>query len=296
MRFRIPADIDMPDRIIGSLTMRQLAVLTTTALVAVPSYLLLERFLPSQIALTFAIALLGGGFALATARPLGIPLDRLLALAARFAVAPKRFVLAPSSSHFRRGKTGIATLAGPPYDVSDDGVIELGPGFYAVICRANGVDLGLRSEEEQASQLDAFGRFLNSLDTPIQFLVRPRKIDVESRSQQLRVASASLPHTALERSAKAHADYIESFQDSRAVFRRELLVCFKISASDSSSAEAEVSRRVQDAQGLLRSIGVTLPRLSGGETRALLRTSADPAAASSSATSLCTDVIRGIGS
>jgi hypothetical protein len=275
VKFRLPANVDMPDRIVAGLTFRQLVIVAVDALAI---WLLFVAFGSSIHLIAFGfigIVMAASGLALATSTPEGIGVDRLVVLAVRFLRAPKRQVVAPegiSSTAISRSATAMRL---PVYDVTDAGFVELGQEGLASLCRASGVNLALRSEKEQQALIEAFSRFLNSLEGPVQVLVVSHRVDLTPLLAEMSERAHALAHPALQRAAQEHLMFLEGLGAARNARRRDVLVCFRASL-ERAAAEAELRRRVEQAQSLLRGFGVSLHALGKDEAARYLRGVADP--------------------
>ena len=91
---RIPSNVDMPDRVIGPLTARQLAILAVTGLVLYAGGRRPAAFVPIPVFLILATPVGAAATALALGRRDGVALDRLLCAAIRQRRTPYR-VAAP---------------------------------------------------------------------------------------------------------------------------------------------------------------------------------------------------------
>ena len=92
---RIPADIDLPDRVLGPFTARQLAVLTATAALLYLAGAALRGVVPLPVALAVALPVLGCAGLLVFVQRDGLTLDRLLWAALRHHTAGTRRIAAP---------------------------------------------------------------------------------------------------------------------------------------------------------------------------------------------------------
>src|SRR6059058_1554369 len=94
-RVRLPADVELEDRLAFGLTARQLCLLGATALLAYGLYTIAASALPLPVAVALCAPLAIGGTVLALGRRDGLPADRLARLALRHVLAPRRRLLAP---------------------------------------------------------------------------------------------------------------------------------------------------------------------------------------------------------
>lgn len=276
MRVRLPANVEMPDRIVAGLTARQLAIIAGDGLLIWLLYVAVGRSLRPAIFSVMALPLAAAGALLIAKTPDGIGFDRLLVLAARFLIRPKRSVLAPDGLSRRQFRGSVAPIDFPIRNVTHDDLIDLGPEGFAAVCKASGVPLTLLSEAEQAALVETFARFLNSVDGSLQFLIVSRTIELGAYLSALSERARLFSHPALEEAARRHIKYLEQLGERRDVRRRELLVCFRDAAAPQADASARLTRKIDQAQNLLRGLGVSLRRLSSDEAGRYLRTCGDP--------------------
>src|SRR6266542_7166869 len=69
-----------------------------------------------------------------------------------------------------------APLRLPAKGVTADGLVDLGPDGTTALVAASTVAFGLRTPGEQNGLVAGFGRWLNSLDAPVQILVRAERV------------------------------------------------------------------------------------------------------------------------
>ncbi|MGH2669659.1 MAG: PrgI family protein, partial [bacterium] len=190
----------------------------------------------------------------------------------------------------------LAPIEAPLLGVSEEGLVDLGPEGLALISRASGLNLGLRAEDEQEALVEGFARLLNSLEGPTQFLVRSRRVDLTPAIGAIEEVAGGLPHPRLEQAARRHARFLAGLSGRRDILRREVIVCLREPAGAPEEAASSLARRFDQAQGMLRAIGISLRRLEPEETASCLRCSTDPEGAPPPAgSSLSAEVIRGAG-
>ncbi|MGH2705787.1 MAG: PrgI family protein [Actinomycetota bacterium] len=280
MRFRIPANVDMPDRILAGLTARQLVILAGAGLVVWGLYALVGRRVPLAAYLALAIPLAATGVLVATARRSGMPFEILMATAVRHVLSPARRVLAPEgipelSVPGRRRRPTLAALDLPINGVDPDGRLDLGKYGSAAICRASSVNFTLRSEAEQRALVDGLGRLANALDAPIQFLIRSEAAHLPTAVAELEDRAPGLPHPALEGAALDHARFLRSFSSRRDGLSRGVFLCLREpTALAPDDARSRLEHRASEVEALLRPVGIRLTRLEGREVVELLRGSA----------------------
>ncbi|HET6770667.1 MAG TPA: PrgI family protein [Actinomycetota bacterium] len=285
MRVRVPADVDMADRIFAGLTARQLLILGGHGTLLLALYVGLGESVPLPVfgAVAAPIALIG--LLWATTSPEGTTWERIGLAALRHFRTPRRHVLAPEGLQptpdwLFGADESVTPLELPVQGASPDGHVDLGSDGVAAICRASSINLALRSEAEQMALVEGFARLLNALDAPIQFLVRSNRADLRGVVEELEERAAGLPHPALEAAAKEHAAFLGHLAALRDVLHRQVLVCFREPAGGSpKESMSRLDHRVEESAALLRGMGIRLVRLEGEEATDLLVRASDPEAA-----------------
>jgi hypothetical protein len=279
-RVRLPADVELEDRLAFGLTARQLLLLFATALTAYGGYATAASMMPLPLAVAAAAPLALAGTLLALGRFESLPADRLALAALRHLRAPRRRVLAPEGlpallDSFPTQRK-LAPLDLPVRTILHSGVIELDGGRFALLLRASGTGFSLRSEEEQMALVEAFGRFLNALVEPIEIVVRSEPVELAPLLARLQEQADVLPVAALAEAARAHLRFLAELAAREGVRRREILLVLSTRARDKQNAQLELTRRAGEAQELLRPAGVELRPLDGDQAAALLARALDP--------------------
>lgn len=242
---RIPADVDMHDRVLGPLTARQLGILAVTGLVLYATWAATRTFVPIPVFFALAIPVGAAATILALGQRDGISLDRLLVAAIRQRMGPRHRVAAPEgvrpapdwltaqTATTTKGKVPVreqispSALRLPAEAVTDTGVVDLGADGLAVVAVASTVNFALRTPAEQESLVASFGRYLHSLTAPVQVLVRTERLDLSGQIGELRARAGGLPHPALEAAAVEHADYLVQLGEQTDLLRRQVLLIMR---------------------------------------------------------------------
>jgi hypothetical protein len=166
-----------------------------------------------------------------------------------------------------------APLKLPADAIADDGQISLGTARAAIVA-ATSVNLHLRTPDEQAALIDAYGRWLNSLSTPTQIVVSAQPVDLHSHARTLAAAAPSLPHPALAAACADHAAFLNDLADRRDPLRRQVLVVTRTDGTGQGGHAAR--RRADDTARALSGLGVTTRALDGAAATAAIAAAADP--------------------
>ena len=281
-RVRLPANVEMDDQIAFGLTARQIAILAVTAIVSYLVYTAASAVLPVvvAVALTGPLGIAGAGLALA--RHAGLTGDQLALAAARHLAGPRRRVLAPEGLPGRlRGAPAqprASALDLPVRAVARSGVVELAGGQFCMLLAASGPAFELRSEEEQAALVEAFGRWLNGLAEPVSIYVHGQPAELDRHAGRLTASAGKLAHPALARAARAHAAFLEQLGAGEGVRRREIVLALSTHARDRAAAETTLKGRAREAREQLRSCAVECHELPGEQAAAVLARAVTPAA------------------
>lgn len=253
---RIPADVDMHDRVLGPLTARQLAILAAAGTVLYLIWAVTRAFVPIPVFLAFAVPVGAASAMLALGKRDGVPMDKLLVAAIRQRIAPRHRVAAPEGVRSapawltpdtdriagptpsrRKDRSGRPEQVSPsalrlPAEAVTDtlaeaGVVDLGPDGLAVVAVASTVNFALRTPNEQEALVASFGRYLHSLTAPVQVLVRTERLDLSTQIAELRERAGGLPHPALEAAAVEHADYLVQLGEQSELLRRQVLLVLR---------------------------------------------------------------------
>jgi len=285
---RIPADIDRPDRILAGLTARQLGLLAVPGVLLWLAYLLTRNLVPLPVFAGLGLPVAGAALALALSRRDGLGLDELAVAAWQWRRGPRHLVsapegVAPPPAWTGHGRDPLPGPLQPPRpsglepvgtDVPEAGeVVDLGEEGAAVLAEVTSPNFSLRSAEEQAAMVATFARFANSLDGPIQVLVRAEPLDLDETLAQLRAAAGGLPHPGLEAAALGHARFLGDLAARHDLLRRRTLLVLR----DDRTAEARgvLARRLESAVAGLAPAGVSLRPISADEARRVLAASSE---------------------
>ncbi|WP_026931878.1 PrgI family protein [Glycomyces tenuis] len=273
----VPADIDLADRVLWGLTVRQVAVLAPVALGLLAAWRSLLGTVPILVLLIATAPIASSALALALVKVDAVGLDRLAWAAVRgtrgrvAAGAPTpeaRSVLAAIFGRSGRGE--VRPVTGPVRRVRTDGVVDLGSAGSSIGIDVGFVNFTLRSSAEQAALVGAFARLLNSVDAHIQVQVTSRPVDLSGHLQAQVERTARLADPRLAAAAAAHTAWLGRLTTGRRLLRREITVVARASRAEAAEYAA---RQVEAAA---QAMGVIATRLDAAELTARCRYAIDP--------------------
>jgi PrgI family protein len=279
-RVRLPADIEMEDRLAFGLTARQLVILALAALVSYGVYAAAGSVLPPPVAVALAAPTALAGVGLALGRLAGLSGDRIALAAARHLLQARRRVAGEKVAGRLADapeQPGVSLLRVPVRTILASGVVELVDGTSALLLAAAGTNWALRSEEEQEALADAYAKWLNSLIEPTTITVRSEPVDLNAYASKVEDASRTLPHPALRRCAHTYAQFLtELASEGDGLRRRQIVVVLTARKGKRETTARELERRAGETTGLLAAAGVELEALDGQRAARLLLGSLEP--------------------
>jgi hypothetical protein len=276
---KVPADVELEDRLAFGLTGKQLALLAGAAVAAYGSFLLLAPLLPTPLAAAAPLLVATGGGVLALLRHDGLSGDQLALALARFVLAPKRQLLAPEGLSRRLPgaprQPRLTALDIPIRRVLASGLVQLADGSHCRLLAAQGTSFELRSPDEQLAFVTAFARFLNALADAVQIVVRSEPTSLAPQADRLaRTEQGQTP--GLRAAALDHSRFLRSLAETRPLYRRRILLVLRSRERRREPAEVALARLAADATDLLLGAGVALHPLDGDQAAQLLAASLDP--------------------
>lgn len=105
-----------------------------------------------------------------------------------------------------------------------DGVVVLKNGGLRAVLSTNSVNFNLKSEEEQNAIVYAYQGFLNSIDFPIQIVVRSRKLDVDKYIEGVREIGEKHQNPLLRDQTREYAEYIQKLVEYADIMEKSFYV------------------------------------------------------------------------
>jgi len=108
-------------------------------------------------------------------------------------------------------------------EIRDDTVILKNGGVRSVL-KVSSINFNLKSEEEQNAIIYSYQGFLNTLDFPIQILVRSKKLDIDEYLDKLRKLGENQQNTLLQRQTVEYTEYIARLVEYADIMEKEFYV------------------------------------------------------------------------
>ncbi|BDT85627.1 MULTISPECIES: PrgI family protein [Nocardia] len=244
---RIPADVERGDRILGPFTIRQIAVLATTALFLYMAWIATRAVLAPAVFLVAATPIAVVVTVVISTRRDGLSADLLMVAAIRHRLRSRHLVTGSEDAALPAPgwitDRATRTRPRPPRPValsvqeqrlpesvtpssSGVGVIDLGTDGLAVIAVAGTLNLSLRTPAEQDSLVGQLAGWLHTLRQPVQILIRSARLDLTAHLTNLHAATHDMSPE-LAAAAADHAAHLNDLAAGEYLARRQVLLVWR---------------------------------------------------------------------
>jgi len=97
-------------------------------------------------------------------------------------------------------------------------------GSVRTVIRVDTVNFNLKSEEEQDSIIYSYQHFLNSLQFPIQILVRSLKVDIEGYIDRLNTIASNQGNQLLKEQTVRYVEFLTNLVDMAQIMKKEFYI------------------------------------------------------------------------
>jgi hypothetical protein len=105
-----------------------------------------------------------------------------------------------------------------------DNLLVLKNGETRAILKATSINFNLKSEEEQNSIIYGYQSFLNSLEFPVQIVVRSRKLDIDDYIDKIRAIGEKQQNKLLQNQTLEYADFVKKLVEYTDIMQKEFYV------------------------------------------------------------------------
>jgi hypothetical protein len=105
-----------------------------------------------------------------------------------------------------------------------DNVVVLKNGGIRAILQTNSINFNLKSEEEQNAIIYAYQNFLNSLDFPVQIVIRSRKLDIDKYIENIREIGDKNENALLRKQTFEYCEYVQKLVEYADIMEKKFYV------------------------------------------------------------------------
>lgn len=178
-------------------------------------------------------------------------------------------------------------------------IVFLKNGGMRKVIMATGVNMDLKSEDEQQSVISSFQNLLNSLDFPVQFTVHSRKLAIQEYLNQMAIKKESEENELIRTQFEEYISFIQDFVSQNSIVEKSFFitvpydpgVVMPVPAAKNSKKTAKeialsveemlqytekMNFRTEQVLNNLRQIGLRAVALQNGELKELYRNFYNP--------------------
>ena len=111
-----------------------------------------------------------------------------------------------------------------PFSEIRDNVILMKDGSSRMVLRVHALNFNLKSTEEQDAILISYQRFLNSLNFPIQIIIRSLKVDIEAYINKLKNLALKQSNPLLQEQTYKYIDFLMNLVDLAQIMKKEFYI------------------------------------------------------------------------
>lgn len=108
-------------------------------------------------------------------------------------------------------------------EIRDDTLVLKNGGLRAVL-RVSSINFNLKSEEEQNAIVYSYQSFLNTLEFPIQIVIRSKKLDIDDYLDKLKKIAEKQPNPLLQNQTYEYIEYIAKLVEYADIMEKDFLV------------------------------------------------------------------------
>jgi hypothetical protein len=139
-----------------------------------------------------------------------------------------------------------------PFSEIRDNMIIMKDGSSRMILKVHALNFNLKSTEEQDAILMSYQRFLNSLNFPIQIIVRSLKVDIEAYINRLKNIAIKQQNQLLQEQTYKYIDFLVNLIDLAQIMKKEFYIVVPFDFENNESV------RKTDMFGIFRSFWTAL--------------------------------------
>ena len=122
-----------------------------------------------------------------------------------------------------------------PFSQIRENVIIMKDGSARLVMRCSTINFLLKNTDEQDSIIISFQRFLNSLDFPIQILVRSKKLDIDSYLNNLNDKALKQKNPLLQNQTYEYIEYLRKLIEVAQIMKKEFYIILPYDEDENKS-------------------------------------------------------------
>lgn len=124
-----------------------------------------------------------------------------------------------------------------PFSSIKENIVIMKDNSARVILRCSTINFLLKNTDEQDSIIMSFQRFLNSLDFPIQIMVRSKKLDIESYLANLNDKALNQKNSLLQNQTYEYINYLRKLIEIAQIMKKEFYIVIPFDNNEDKSVK-----------------------------------------------------------
>lgn len=122
-----------------------------------------------------------------------------------------------------------------PFSQIRDNIIVMKDNSSRVVLKCSTINFLLKSIEEQDAIIMSFQRFLNSIDFPIQIIVRSTKLDIDAYLNKLNHLAVKQTNPLLQNQTYEYIEYLKKLIEVAQIMRKDFYIVIPIDQEQDNS-------------------------------------------------------------
>ncbi|MDR2639975.1 MAG: hypothetical protein LBC61_01190 [Candidatus Peribacteria bacterium] len=124
-----------------------------------------------------------------------------------------------------------------PFSEIRENVIIMKDGSARIVVACSAINFLLKGMDEQDSIIISFQRFLNSLDFPIQILVRSKKLDIENYLNNLNDLAVKQTNELIQNQTYDYIAYLRKLVEVAQIMKKEFYIIIPFDNEENNSVK-----------------------------------------------------------
>lgn len=133
--------------------------------------------------------------------------------------------------------TDASTQRYLPFSQIKDNVMMMKDNSARVVMQCSTINFLLKNSDEQDAIIMSFQRFLNSLDFPIQILVRSQKLDIDTYLSRLNAKAVAQKNPLLQNQTYEYIEYLKKLIEVAQIMKKEFYIIIPFDTDDNKSVK-----------------------------------------------------------
>jgi len=124
-----------------------------------------------------------------------------------------------------------------PFSQIRENIIIMKDSSARAVLRCSTINFLLKSTEEQDAIIMSFQRFLNTLDFPVQIMVRSTKLDIDGYLGKLKDKAVSQKNELLQNQTYEYIEYLKKLVEVAQIMRKDFYIVVTFDQEEDNSVK-----------------------------------------------------------